>query len=147
MSSVSCSTRFVTAHLAQRGPQVAPRLNLTRYSKNKLRRSRRGPSRPVTCSFWETKNVSTRPGPARDIGDSELLLRKIDHRALFRGSHFPAVIRVVASCWSGSEPQGAMRRLSLQEREISHENLTSECWFCAVVGVGNGTKRQRSGGP
>src|SRR6478735_3396185 len=63
MSSVSCSTRFVTAHLAQRGPQVAPRLNLTRYSKNKLRRSRReAPSRPVTCSFWETKNVSTRPG-------------------------------------------------------------------------------------
>jgi hypothetical protein len=28
---------------------------------------------------------------------SELLLRKIDHRALFRRSHFPAVISVAAA--------------------------------------------------
>jgi hypothetical protein len=25
------------------------------------------PSRPVTCSYWGTKNVSTRPGPISDI--------------------------------------------------------------------------------
>ena len=31
-------------------------------------------------------------------------------------------------------------------REISHEKLTSERKFSAVVGFGNGTKRQRSGG-
>jgi hypothetical protein len=45
-------------------------------------------------------------GRLRVIDGSELLLRKIDHRALFRRSHFPAVIRVVASrcCdrWCGS---------------------------------------------
>jgi len=34
------------------------------------------------------------------------VLRKIDHRPLFRRSHFPAVIRVIASRWCGSEPQG-----------------------------------------
>jgi hypothetical protein len=38
-----------------------------------------------------------------------------------------------------------VRRFNL--REICHENSTSECWFSAVVGFGNGTKRQRSGGP
>src|SRR5215467_4481712 len=35
-----------------------------------------------------------------------------------------------------------MRRLSLLGvylREISHENLTSECWFSPFVGLGNGT--------
>jgi ABC-type uncharacterized transport system substrate-binding protein len=35
----------------------------------------------------------------------ELLRRKIDHRALFRRSHFPAVISVIASRhWRGPEP-------------------------------------------
>src|SRR6516162_8678430 len=36
---------------------------------------------------------------------------------------------------------------SILIREISHENFTSECRSSAVVGLGNGTKRQRSGGP
>ena len=75
MSSVSCSTRFVTAHLAQRGPQVAPRLNLTRYSKHKLRRSRRGPSAPGYVQFlgeekrfytaWVMTGLTRRPDRVR----------------------------------------------------------------------------------
>ena len=43
----------------------------TRYSKNRLSRSPRGPSRPVACSYWGTKNVSTRPGPVSDIAVHE----------------------------------------------------------------------------
>jgi len=31
--------------------------------------------------------------------------------------------------------------------KISHENSTSQCRSSAVVGLGNGTKRQRPGGP
>src|SRR4029077_5658215 len=41
--------------------------------------------------------VFTRPRPSRDMRGSELLLCKIGHRALFRRSHFPAVIGVTAS--------------------------------------------------
>ena len=36
-------------------------------SLSMARGSRPGPSRPVTCSYWGTKNVSTRPGPEPDI--------------------------------------------------------------------------------
>ena len=43
----------------------------TRYSKNKLSRSRRGPSRPATCSYWGTKNVSTRPGSKTEVAQPE----------------------------------------------------------------------------
>ena len=50
-----------------RSPEAAPGLLKTRYSKNRLSQSRRGPSRPVTCSCWGTKNVSTRPGSKGDI--------------------------------------------------------------------------------
>ena len=39
------------------------------------------------------------------MGGSELLLRKIDHQALFSPAAFPAVISVVASRrWRGPEP-------------------------------------------
>ena len=37
----------------------------TRYSKNRLRRSRRGPSRPVACSSWEKKTFPHGLAPKR----------------------------------------------------------------------------------
>jgi hypothetical protein len=36
-------------------------------AKNRLSRSRRGPSRPVACSYGGMKNVSTRPGHVTDM--------------------------------------------------------------------------------
>jgi hypothetical protein len=44
-------------------------------------------------------------------------------------------------------PLGVWAQKVSNLREISHENSTSECRSSAVVGLGNGTKRQRSGGP
>ena len=38
-------------------------------AKNRLSRPRRGPSRPVACSYGGMKNVSTRPGPEADASD------------------------------------------------------------------------------
>ena len=50
-----------------RRPEAAPGLTPDPIQQNSLSRSRRGPSRPVTCSYWGTKNVSTQPGPEPDI--------------------------------------------------------------------------------
>ena len=37
-------------------------------AKNRLSRPRRGPSRPVACSYGGMKNVSTRPGSSTEVG-------------------------------------------------------------------------------
>ena len=67
--SVYCCARRVTVQVAQRGPRLRPDLLRTRYSKNMLRRSHRRGSRPVACSFWGRKNVSTRPGTLAELNE------------------------------------------------------------------------------
>ena len=62
--------------------RVAPRLTPESIQQNKLSRSRRGPSRPVACSYWGTKNVSTRPGSF-----SEVSVRTADFRSSPNSGH------------------------------------------------------------
>ena len=47
LRSVSCCAGLVTVQVAQHGLKLCPDRLQTRYSKNRLRRSRRGPTRPV----------------------------------------------------------------------------------------------------
>ena len=60
--------------------------------QNRLSRSRPGPSRPVTCSYSGTKNVSTRPGPKPDMG------------ALLGTARFAAIFKVFYRLWSRDRP-------------------------------------------
>src|SRR6476659_10645576 len=61
---------------------------LPAFAAELVRRSRRGPSRPVACSFWATKNVSTRPGPISDIAACVFLLRSLVWNARPPGSRW-----------------------------------------------------------
>ena len=64
-----------------------------RYRKNRLSRSRPGPSRPVNCSYSGTINVSTRPGRVEDGRGSLGALghRPVSHpRSSNRTCRFPA---------------------------------------------------------
>ena len=60
-----------------RRPEAAPGLTPDPIQQNSLSRSRRGPSRPVTCSYWGTKNVSTQPGSNSEMLSCEQMFSAV----------------------------------------------------------------------
>ena len=84
--------------MARGGARIDSRLYT---AKNRLSRTRRGPSRPVACSYWGLKNVSTRPG------STAVLTAPIrDFLTTFGNGHRQSV----PACQLGAATNGLMRR-------------------------------------